>query len=1482
MAVVITSKFYQESEWKNISKVVFTSPNIDSPAVAGTRSHILPGQSTLGLWYEDNSFMYRVLPDQAITPEEAGVQGTPMAKINLYPGESFSFVTDSSVLVTLESVVALDLGVGDTIYHDQDNYCNIDEITSLHHDETVVEEEEIIVYDDPFFDNDASMRKGTTYKLYWTSSGLYTDTFVDVYYSLNAGLDWISLVSGTQNDGEVSFSIPVATNEAKLKIISSSSPGVEDFSQTFVVNNVDVELLTPVSGTQFDSGNYFRVWWNTDHFYLDEPVSIHLSTNSGIDWQPLASSIPNKGYADVYIGLIDSDACKIKVLSEEDTNVPEDVSEMFSCDCSGQSIEILYPTDVGITELRGGNFPLYWRTTAMQYEVDNLVVSLATGGEDYITLMSGVQNTGHIDVLIPKETIASGIGCTVKLSKDDGAMYDISDPFQIDDVSIGMIHPIPGETILVSNKEDESNFWWNTNLRAGENIEIYSTTLGSVTSSTSFSGHGVAELPDNETHTYEIRHLDYEGELVTSIESSTITKEDFLITENVRDQISEGYQRSYSCIYNDSIYTVTNSGIHITATTDGTHTFYEIASVSIFDFMITVNQGEIYLYDKTQEYFYHYNPVTEVFAPKDRVRGLVNIKTFDDTAYIYGIDNYGRVFRYTLATETWSEFYDPDDSQYDKRLYDMKKRGFFKIPSTNNFFVVTVSGALLDISNNTLITKSSLIHFDDISVYTFYDMACYPTSSTEGVIYAISAAAEGYFDEPHYTNARFDKYYYTIVSGVVDTDGYESQEEAADDYVKNYILFGTYDLDEGTEEVESHKRVLRYEFIRDFNFDFIGGTNSVWIISDGYPKSKQSGNWAGDDFDASNSMLELSEVKTCCQPDEYRLLAKPANVLSIGFQAIPIGNTVYIIAGREALLPYYEILLTDVDKGLYARATKFIYNCTNFSGNYASMYFGNPGGTCMCYDGNNTLYISGGLDQRIFWKYNISTQAITELEDVPVPGEADEGSMVYNENTDKIYYTPSKDLYVSGVWQYDVSGDSWSFISDDNVVWPQKASLLSLGNYIYFLSNGNTRLFLRMNATSGNAIELLSQPSQSGYNQMVTDGIYVYACYKKAPYYTCRYDTATDTWEDWHIYDEMAEYHVFPTPTDGTADGEYYRAGMPTIKSDVWFEDNDIISCFYKDDYIYLIHGAIDPTENYWFKSTEVRYYLHPDNNLIYSDAEDVYTELVASGIEFIPVVTEWNGVSAASPVPYIYLSKISTVRNHTYLEAPTDLGWEAPPSAHPTVSDSGGYTHQDKTEPDNWVTPSGVLPQATPVYDDDFWPIRDEAPIASVEYARILQVVDKTGTETIYDTDSLFWWNVDATEESWVRYDNSVVFTITTGECYNCRLTAWDDASHSTVLNHLLSTDRARVYALAFNSHCAINTVGGSTFTPYEIIAPAVYNHILKGTVSYYGDFDMVYRYQSDVYGDYLMFKPNLYNVDATIPYGVHDFILTFHYSYT
>jgi len=131
----------------------------------------------------------------------------------------------------------------------------------------------------------------------------------------------------------------------------------------------------------------------------------------------------------------------------------------------------------------------------------------------------------------------------------------------------------------------------------------------------------------------------------------------------------------------------------------------------------------------------------------------------------------------------------------------------------------------------------------------------------------------------------------------------------------------------------------------------------------------------------------------------------------------------------------------------------------------------------------------------------------------------------------------------------------------------------------------------------------------------------------------------------------------------------------------------------------------------------------------------------------------------------------------------------------------------------------------------------------------------------------------------------NSVNFQLTEGECYDCRLTAWDDVTHSTTLNEIIAGDHCRVSAFAFNYEGADFKNPSAT----NVVYAPVYNRILKGNTSYmgtdyyYGDFDMVYRTAgSGKTGDFLIFRPILYGLHSGISYGVHDFVIVLHYSYT
>lgn len=168
------------------------------------------------------------------------------------------------------------------------------------------------------------------------------------------------------------------------------------------------------------------------------------------------------------------------------------------------------------------------------------------------------------------------------------------------------------------------------------------------------------------------------------------------------------------------------------------------------------------------------------------------------------------------------------------------------------------------------------------------------------------------------------------------------------------------------------------------------------------------------------------------------------------------------------------------------------------------------------------------------------------------------------------------------------------------------------------------------------------------------------------------------------------------------------------------------------------------------------------------------------------------------------------------------------------------------------------------------------------------LNVYSVTGSGTVASgTDLAGWGYVTSERPLDLDIQNSVVFELTLGDAYNCRLTAWDDVTHSTTLNEIIAGDHCRVSAMAY---CA---TGGKvspekSASPINCVFAPIHNRIFKGNTTYmgtkyyYGDFDMAYRSDPDVYGDYLMFKPMLYNITDAISYGIHDFVITLHYSYT
>jgi len=132
------------------------------------------------------------------------------------------------------------------------------------------------------------------------------------------------------------------------------------------------------------------------------------------------------------------------------------------------------------------------------------------------------------------------------------------------------------------------------------------------------------------------------------------------------------------------------------------------------------------------------------------------------------------------------------------------------------------------------------------------------------------------------------------------------------------------------------------------------------------------------------------------------------------------------------------------------------------------------------------------------------------------------------------------------------------------------------------------------------------------------------------------------------------------------------------------------------------------------------------------------------------------------------------------------------------------------------------------------------------------------------------------------VHGGNSIIFSVTFGEAYDCKLTAWDDNTHSTTNNKILYEEHYRVDASVFRSSTD-NSAHSPTFRTHKnLVFPPCYDMVLKGNEKYYGSFDLIFSIDPDEYGEYLVFTPRLVDIDDSFLAGSYDFITTLHYQYT
>ncbi len=167
----------------------------------------------------------------------------------------------------------------------------------------------------------------STFTVTWVSEGPVT--LVGLEFSADNGLQWIPIVSQTQNDGSYAWNVPdVPSQTCLLRVTDVEDPSVFDGSdanfaiERFVVPQT-ITVVSPATGESIWADSSFVIAWNSTGEISN--VRLDFSADSGLSWSVIDSSAPNAGSFLWTVPDTSSQNCLIRIADAADS-VPSTLS----------------------------------------------------------------------------------------------------------------------------------------------------------------------------------------------------------------------------------------------------------------------------------------------------------------------------------------------------------------------------------------------------------------------------------------------------------------------------------------------------------------------------------------------------------------------------------------------------------------------------------------------------------------------------------------------------------------------------------------------------------------------------------------------------------------------------------------------------------------------------------------------------------------------------------------------------------------------------------------------------------------------------------------------------------------------------------------------------------------------------------------------------------------------------------------------------
>ena len=165
---------------------------------------------------------------------------------------------------------------------------------------------------------------GDEINIVWSIKKIYDKT-IDIFYSIDGGLNWKNIELGAKNSGTYKWIVNEnikTSNDCKIKIQSNVNKQIFDVSdQLFSIKGIRdaFNIITPNGGDLIYKGTSTFIYWE-DNFSDITKVNIFYSLNAGKDWTLIIENTDNNG---VYNWVLPNDIqsskkCLIKIVSSFD------------------------------------------------------------------------------------------------------------------------------------------------------------------------------------------------------------------------------------------------------------------------------------------------------------------------------------------------------------------------------------------------------------------------------------------------------------------------------------------------------------------------------------------------------------------------------------------------------------------------------------------------------------------------------------------------------------------------------------------------------------------------------------------------------------------------------------------------------------------------------------------------------------------------------------------------------------------------------------------------------------------------------------------------------------------------------------------------------------------------------------------------------------------------------------------------------------